>query len=184
MTPTAPLDMLSDSEWLAIIRGDEDGPWPPCCGNVSQVRGALTDLAVGHGDDRIRRVARLMERELSEHLDIGDDMVDVAPASTVRLRDMAVALIAQLDAATPDWRQQMDAQEAEGQAERIADRCTAQALSHHGAVAMVDDLGWIEILADSLVDLLGDPERCAAVLTDRQRYIDDTLAYLAARNPD
>jgi hypothetical protein len=83
---------LSPTQWFEVIVGAEDGPWPPCCGNVSVVRDRLVAVVCGGGELDWVAAAQALRAELGDHLD---------PQSPVgRLYDVLVGV---LDARRPGW---------------------------------------------------------------------------------
>jgi hypothetical protein len=83
---------LTDSDWVAVILADADGPLPPCCGELSMLRDRLVNYLVGRGDTGAA-IALGQALEADTHLE-GDHPI-------VALR---TALTAHLDATVADWR--------------------------------------------------------------------------------
>lgn len=42
--------ILTDAEWMALLRSTEDSELPPCCANISALRDEIIDLATERSD--------------------------------------------------------------------------------------------------------------------------------------
>jgi hypothetical protein len=92
--PAEILDALSPVEWLALISKSPDGPLPPCCAEISELRDDIIMLLRLFSPHQAALVARQL---------VGDHAHDGLERDAPIAR-LGVALTKWLDEAWPQWR--------------------------------------------------------------------------------
>jgi hypothetical protein len=138
------IDSLTPQQWYEIARADENGPLPPCCGNISDLRDDLLallrcPLSLG---------AMQLGRALSDH---GHDIDGP-------INGFTAALVAHLDRYRPDWRT-AHLPDDDDLAEMNAFMTLARGFKRGDVVPAVEPYEWIARLGPALQLLMVGPLR-------------------------
>lgn len=146
--------MLTDAEWWQVVRGQEDGVLPPCCGDVSTMRDSLTRI---DGGDPGAPVASSgwVSLAMTSHELSARSKVDAVRA---RVRELLVEY-------HPNWMSRIIDVSEQARADRLESFCVAHALNANncGPVFALDN--GIEAWRPSkLMDAMASPDMSARVV--------------------